>query len=84
MGGMNYHVQLQFADGVTWLAHIRRFNATSPPHLRDYILQSEVATLHFLERTDVPAPKVFDFALEGENNPVGSVTFTWKRCPGHL
>ena len=69
MGGMNYHI---FRDGVSWLARICRFNATSPPTaLRDYILQSEVATLRFLQKTNVLAPQVFDFALEGKDNPVG-------------
>lgn len=33
MGGMNYHVEIVFEDGVVWLARIRRFNATSPPSL---------------------------------------------------
>lgn len=41
MGGMNYHVEIIFEDGITWIARIRRFNATSPPAaLRDYILQN--------------------------------------------
>ncbi|KAI0199161.1 hypothetical protein F4808DRAFT_222400 [Astrocystis sublimbata] len=72
MGGMNYHVEISFDDGVKWITRIRRFNKTSPPPaLRDYILQSEVATLKFLESVDVPAPKVFDFAVEDEANPVG-------------
>ena len=72
MGGMNYHVEIFFEDGVQWLARIRRSNATSPPPaLRDYIIQSEVATLKFLEKTRVPAPKVYDYALEGPENPVG-------------
>lgn len=45
MGGMNYHVEIIFEDGITWIARIRRFNATSPPAaLRDYILQSEILT----------------------------------------
>jgi hypothetical protein len=72
MGGMNYHIDVCFDDGVKWIARIRRSNATSPrPMLRDYITRSEVATLKFLELTAVPAPKVFDFALEGADNPVG-------------
>ncbi|KAK6956294.1 hypothetical protein Daesc_001569 [Daldinia eschscholtzii] len=51
---------------------VRRFNATSPPAtLRDYIIQSEFATLKFLEQTNVPTPKVFDFALDRVDNPVG-------------
>lgn len=65
MGGMNYHLEVTFEDGVTWLARIRRSNASSPPAaLRDYIIESEVATLRFLEGTGVPAPRVFGYALE--------------------
>ena len=59
MGGMNYHIDLHFSDGVTWIARIRRVNATSPPQqVRDAILESEVATLKFLERTGVPSPRI--------------------------
>lgn len=84
MGGMNYHVELTFDDGVKWIARIRRFNATSPPPtLRDHIVQSEVATLKFLERTRVPAPKVFDFALEGQSiNRVGVGYILMEKLPG--
>ncbi|RJE25724.1 hypothetical protein PHISCL_01912 [Aspergillus sclerotialis] len=66
-----------------WLARIRRFNATSPPPaLRDYIFRSEVATLKFLEGTAFPAPKVFDYALEGEQNPVGVGYMLTEKLPG--
>lgn len=84
MGGMNYHVGLTFDDGVVWIARIRRSNATSPPAaLRDHIIQSEVATLKFLETTRVPAPKVFDFALEGQvGNRVGVGYILMKKLPG--
>ncbi|KAF2757510.1 hypothetical protein EJ05DRAFT_476761 [Pseudovirgaria hyperparasitica] len=69
MGGMNYHVDVVFEDGVVWLARIRRVNATSPPAaLRDYILRSEVATMRFLAGTAVPAPRVFDFVPEGRGS----------------
>jgi len=72
MGGMNYHIDIVFEDGVIWLARIRRFNATSPPPpLRDHIFQSEFATMKFLEDIAVPTPKVFDFALESPGNLVG-------------
>ena len=83
MGGMNYHIDIRFDDGVKWIARIRRFNATSPPpELRDYIIQSEVATLKFLERTGVPAPKVFDLALDDADNPVGVGYILMERLPG--
>ncbi|PIG87299.1 hypothetical protein AARAC_010442 [Aspergillus arachidicola] len=71
MGGMNYQIEILFDDGVRWLARIRRFNATSPPpDLRDYIMRSEVATLQFLSKTKVSAPKIFDYGLHGQT-PVG-------------
>lgn len=72
MGGMNFHIDLTFSDGVDWIARIRRANATSPPpRIRDAIFAGEVATLKLLERTSVPAPKIHDFALEGPENAVG-------------
>lgn len=83
MGGMNYHIELRFEDGVIWIARVRRFNATSPPSaLRDYIISSEVATLKFLEKTQIPAPNVHDFALEGADNPVGVGFILMDKLPG--
>ncbi|KAL4937611.1 hypothetical protein BDV06DRAFT_215735 [Aspergillus oleicola] len=74
MGGMNYHIEIQFQDGVVWLARIRRSNATSPPlDLQKYIMCSEVATLHFLGKTNVPSPKVFDYNLDGGSVGVGYI-----------
>jgi hypothetical protein len=72
MGGMNYHIDLRFSDGIVWIARIRRVNATSPPpQVRDNIFTSEIATLKLLEHTGIPAPRVHDFALEGPDNPIG-------------
>ncbi|OKL63650.1 hypothetical protein UA08_00075 [Talaromyces atroroseus] len=67
MGGMNYHIEIQFEDGVSWLARIRRVNVTSPPpNLRAHIMRSEIATLQFLRKTNVPAPKVLVMTLMKE------------------
>ncbi|KAI9146759.1 hypothetical protein HJFPF1_13497 [Paramyrothecium foliicola] len=83
MGGMNYHAEIHFTDGTIWLARIRRFNATSSPAaLRNYIIESEVATLKFLEQTKVPAPTVYDYALEGPSNPVGVGYILMEKLPG--
>jgi hypothetical protein len=84
MGGMNYHIELCFEDGVKWITRIRRFNATSPPSsLRDYIVRSEVATLKFLEQTNVPAPKVFDYAFEHDpDNRIGVGYILMEKLPG--
>ena len=71
MGGMNYHIEIEFEDGIRWLARIRRSNATSPPSdLKEYIMRSEVATLQFIFNTKFPAPKVFDYNFDSEN-PIG-------------
>ncbi|KAH9904130.1 hypothetical protein F4778DRAFT_734090 [Xylariomycetidae sp. FL2044] len=83
MGGMNYHIEVCFDDGVKWIARIRRFNATSPPAaLRDFIVRSEVATLKFLEQTNVPAPKVFDFGFEDSDHAIGVGYILMEKLPG--
>ena len=83
MGAINYHVEIPFEDGVVWLARIRRCNARSPPPvLRDYIIRSEMATLLFLEKTGVPAPKVYDYALEQPENAVGVGYILMEKLPG--
>jgi len=82
MGGMNYHIEVLFEDGISWLARIRRSNATSPPpELRNYVMRSEVATLQFLSKTNVPASKVFDFSFD-EANPVGVGYILMEKMPG--
>lgn len=83
MGGINYHVDIHFEDGISWIARIRRSNATSPPvALGNYISRSEVATLKFLEKTRVPAPRVYDFAPEGAENAVGVGYILMEKLPG--
>lgn len=82
MGGMNYHIEISFEDGISWLARIRRSNATSPPpELRNYILGSEVSTLKFLSKTKVPVPEVFDFNPD-ESNAVGVGYIFMQKLPG--
>jgi hypothetical protein len=73
MGGKNCHAELTFEDGVTWLARFRLRRVSSPPlEARDYILQSEVATMMYLKsRTSVPVPKVVDWSTE--SNPKNDV-----------
>lgn len=84
MGGMNIHVNVEFQDGVTWLARIRRSNATSPPPIaRDYIINSEIATLQFLENVNVPTPRLLGYALEAdEGNNVGVGYMFIEKLPG--
>lgn len=72
-GGQNCHVDIEFADGVTWLARIRLDDPLlPPPAVQSSIFLSEVATLEFLARTRVPAPRVYGYALgEAPGNEVG-------------
>lgn len=71
-GGQNCNIDVRFQDGVVWLARIRLDDPLLPPKItQEYIFLSEVSTLKFLETTDVPAPKVFFFATESSENPVG-------------
>ncbi|KEQ72268.1 hypothetical protein M436DRAFT_73976 [Aureobasidium namibiae CBS 147.97] len=82
MGGMNLHLRIVFEDGIIWLARVRRSNATSPPpHLQDYIIRSEIATLRSLETTSIPTPKVWDYDIGGEN-PVGVGHILMDCMPG--
>ncbi|CAG8194389.1 unnamed protein product [Penicillium olsonii] len=81
IGGMNYHIEIIFEDGISWLARIRKLNATSPlPELRDYILGSEVSTLQFLSKTKVLVPTVFDFNPD-KSNPVGIGYIMMEKLP---
>ncbi|KAK5998446.1 hypothetical protein PT974_00825 [Cladobotryum mycophilum] len=84
MGGMNYHIEITFNDGVQWMARIRQADATSPPpKVRDYIMKSEIATYMFLEKTKLPAPKLFDYAFEGDpGNQVGVCYMFIEKLPG--
>ncbi|KAJ5716070.1 hypothetical protein N7493_007981 [Penicillium malachiteum] len=82
MGGMNYHLEIQFGDGVIWIVRIRRSNAASPPsELQSYILQSEVATLKFLSNINIPTPQVYHYETD-ENNPVGVPYILMEKMPG--
>lgn len=68
MGGQNCHVEVTFKDDVKWLARFRLVKTTSPPQeVRDYILQSEAATMAYLKRnTRIPVPNIFDWACESD------------------
>lgn len=82
MGNVNYHIELRFEDGISWIALIKRGNASTPPAaVREYMIRSEVATYHFLEKTNVPAPKAFDFVVNS-NNPLGIGYILIEKIPG--
>jgi hypothetical protein len=83
MGGQNCHVDIEFEDGTVWLARIRLDDPLLPPKpTRTYIFMSEIATLRFLEKTGVPAPKVYTYAAESSVNPVGASYMLMEKLPG--
>jgi len=84
MGGQNYHIEVLFADGVSWLCRVQRQNAESPPlDIRNRVLLSEAATLKFLSTTFVPVPKVYDVSVEGPGNEVGVGYILMEKVDGH-
>lgn len=82
MGGANYHARIRFADGSVWLVRVPRVNGSIPQSLIDYLVQSEYATLKFLETTSVPAPRAFDYGVTGEDNGVGVSYILMEEMPG--
>ncbi|KAI0198917.1 hypothetical protein F4808DRAFT_434249 [Astrocystis sublimbata] len=86
MGGQNCHAEITFHDGVKWLARFRVTNMASPPlEARDYILQSEAATMAFVqEHTAIPSPKLHDWGCESDaENPLGAVGYIlMEKMPG--
>lgn len=83
MGGQNFHVDVEFGDGVVWLAPIRLDDPLLPPReVRDHVFESEVATLKFLEKTDVPAPRVHTYASESEAKLVGAPYVLMEKMRG--
>ncbi|KAH6633913.1 hypothetical protein B0J18DRAFT_2007 [Chaetomium sp. MPI-SDFR-AT-0129] len=71
-GGQNCHLEIEFNDGVIWLARIRLDDPLlPPPEVQARIFLSEVATLQFLADTKVPAPRVYAYELSSSDNAVG-------------
>lgn len=82
-GGQNCHVDIDFDDGVTWIARIRLEDPLlPPPGVQNYIFLSEVATLEFLAVTTVPAPKVYHHQLQGPENIVGTSYVLMEKMRG--
>ena len=85
MGCANYHAWIVFDDGVNWLARIPRTTAFSdiPLDLVDYLIESEYATLKFLEDLSVPVPKAHGFGLSSDpDNLVGVGYILEDAMPG--
>ena len=82
-GGQNCNIDIHFEDGIVWLARIRLTDALLPPKpTQAYIFLSEVFTLKYLETTRVPAPKVYHFATESSDNPVGVPFMLMEKMKG--
>jgi aminoglycoside phosphotransferase (APT) family kinase protein len=82
-GGQNCHVDIEFEDGTTWIARMRLEDPMLPPRaVQDYITLSEIATLQFLARTTVPAPRVYAYQLESPDNPIGTAYVLMEKMPG--
>lgn len=83
MGGQNCHVDVDFDDGVTWIARIRLEDPLlPPPGVQSHVFLSEIATLKFLAKTSVPTPKVYHYQLKGSENIVGTSYALMKKIPG--
>ena len=82
-GGKNCHVDVEFDDGITWLARIRLDDPLHPPSsVQASIFLSEVATLQFLADTKVPTPQVYAYELESPENAVGTSYVLMEKLPG--
>lgn len=82
-GGQNCNIDVRFQDGTVWLARIRLDDPLLPPKpTQAYIFLSEVFTLKYLESTGIPAPKVFHFATESSDNPVGVSFLLMEKLEG--
>ncbi|KAJ5718543.1 hypothetical protein N7488_004189 [Penicillium malachiteum] len=83
MGGANYHARIRFESGAVWLMRVPRTNGSLPQSLIDHLVRSEYATLKFLESTQVPAPRVYDYAIaEEQNNKIGVSYIFMEEMPG--
>lgn len=86
MGGANYHARIRFFEnGSVWLIRVLRVDGSVPQSIIDYLIRSEYATLKFLETTKVPAPRVFDYGIAGnENNTVGVSYIIMEEMTGQV
>jgi hypothetical protein len=84
MGSFNICIDLDFSDGATWLARFRLLNFTRPSvEKTNFDRMSEVAVYRLLAQTSIPAPVIYHFALDGdENNSVGLGYILMEKLPG--
>ncbi|RJE18347.1 hypothetical protein PHISCL_09316 [Aspergillus sclerotialis] len=84
MGGMHIHLRIRFSNGTTWLARTLRHNYTSfSDEISNAIINSECATLRWLEKVDVPSPRRYDYGLRNDPcNTVGVAYMLIDQLPG--
>ncbi|KAJ5088302.1 hypothetical protein N7456_011918 [Penicillium angulare] len=86
MGGMHIHLRIRFSNGTTWLARILRLNYTSfSDDFSNRVLESECATLKWLEKVNVPIPipKLHGYGLRNDaRNEVGVAYMLIDELPG--
>ncbi|KAI1744429.1 hypothetical protein F4680DRAFT_224281 [Xylaria scruposa] len=77
MGCANYHGWIVFDDGVRWLVRIPRTTDFSdvPTDLIEYLVESEYATLKFLEKVGVPAPRAYGYGLSSDPESLVGVSY---------
>lgn len=73
MGCANYHCWLIFDTDEKWIVRIPRTGFSDvPSELVEYLVESEYATLKFLESANIPTPKVHGYGLASDpSNRVG-------------
>jgi len=84
MGCANYHAWITFNDGENWIVRIPRVPFSDvPSKLVEHLVDSEYATLKFLEKTKIPAAKVFGYGLASDaDNLVGVSYIFMEAVPG--
>ncbi|KAJ6037296.1 hypothetical protein N7540_001575 [Penicillium herquei] len=84
MSGMHVHLCIRFSDGTVWLARILRDNYTSfSDGFSNQVIESECATLKFLESVNVPAPSLHGYDLRNDPlNEVGVACMLIDELPG--
>lgn len=84
MGGMHIHLRIRFSDGTVWLARMPRENYTSfSDDFSNRVIESECATLKFLQTLNLPAPKLHSYGLRNDpRNEVGVAYMLIDELPG--
>lgn len=85
IGCANYHAWIEFTDVVRWIVRIPRTASFSdiPSHLVEYLIESEYATLKWLEGCSFPTPIAHGFGLSSDpTNLVGVSYILEEAMPG--